>query len=95
MPYLETIEVGSDRTAQPMRFPVQWVNRPNLDFRGFSGTVASGNRQGRRRGAIAASRKPAKITRIVTMDGELDEAIAGQAVTLVLDARSTSRAATC
>ena len=42
VPYLETIEVASDRTAKPMRFPGQWVNRPNLDFRGFSGTVAAG-----------------------------------------------------
>ena len=51
VPYLETIEVATDRTAKPMRFPVQWVNRPNLDFRGFSGTVASGVVTGRRRGA--------------------------------------------
>ena len=85
VPYLETIEVSSDRTAKPMRFPVQWVNRPNLDFRGFSGTVASGVVKLGDDVLVAASRKPAKITRIVTMDGDLDQAIAGQAVTLVLD----------
>ena len=68
-----------------MRFPVQWVNRPNLDFRGFSGTVASGVVTAGDEVLVAASRKPAKITRIVTMDGDIDRAIAGQAVTLVLD----------
>ena len=85
VPYLETIEVATDRTGKPMRFPVQWVNRPNLDFRGFSGTVASGIVQVGDDVLVAASRKPAKITRIVTMDGDLSTAIAGEAVTLVLD----------
>ena len=85
VPYLETIEVSSDRTAKPMRFPVQWVNRPDLDFRGFSGTVASGIVKVGDEILVAASRKPAKVTRIVTMDGDLQQAIAGQAVTLVLD----------
>jgi len=85
VPYLETIEVASDRTSQPLRFPVQWVNRPNLDFRGFSGTVASGVVKVGDEVLIAASRKPAVVTRIVTMDGDLEAAIAGQAVTLVLD----------
>ncbi|MEO8757321.1 MAG: sulfate adenylyltransferase subunit CysN [Devosia sp.] len=85
VPYLETVEVSTDRTQKPMRFPVQWVNRPNLDFRGFSGTVASGVVKTGDEVLVAASRKPAKITRIVTMDGDLSEAVAGQAVTLVLD----------
>ena len=85
VPYLETIEVASDRTAKPMRFPVQWVNRPNLDFRGFSGTVASGTVAVGDEVLVAASRKPATIARIVTMDGERERAIAGEAVTLVLD----------
>ncbi|HZY67436.1 MAG TPA: sulfate adenylyltransferase subunit CysN, partial [Devosia sp.] len=85
VPHLETVEVSSDRTSRPMRFPVQWVNRPNLDFRGFSGSVASGTVKVGDEVLVAASRKPAKVTRIVTMDGDLDEAIAGQAVTLVLD----------
>ena len=85
VPYLETVEVASDRINKPMRFPVQWVNRPNLDFRGFSGTVASGVVTVGDEVLVAASRKPARITRIVTMDGDLPVAIAGQAVTLVLD----------
>ncbi|MBO9587780.1 sulfate adenylyltransferase subunit CysN [Devosia sp.] len=85
VPYLEAIEVAQDKAAQPFRFPVQWVNRPNLDFRGFSGTVASGEVKVGDDVLVAASRKPAKISRVVTMDGDLDSAVAGQAVTLVLD----------
>ena len=85
VPYLETVEVGTDRTARPLRFPVQWVNRPNLDFRGFSGTLASGSVKVGDELLVAASRKPVKLTRIVTMDGDRTEAIAGEAVTLVLD----------
>jgi bifunctional enzyme CysN/CysC len=85
VPYLETIEVAEDRTNRKFRFPVQWVNRPNLDFRGFSGTVASGAVAVGDEVLIASSRKPARISRIVTMDGDLQSAIAGQAVTLVLD----------
>jgi bifunctional enzyme CysN/CysC len=85
VPYLESIEVAQDKAAQPFRFPVQWVNRPNLDFRGFSGTVAAGGVNVGDEVLVAASRKPAKIARVVTMDGDLDSAIAGQAVTLVLD----------
>ena len=85
VPYLENIEVAQDKAAKPFRFPVQWVNRPNLDFRGFSGTLASGAVQVGDEVLVAASRKPAKIARIVTMDGDLKSAVAGQAVTLVLD----------
>ncbi|WP_421760170.1 sulfate adenylyltransferase subunit CysN [Devosia sp.] len=85
VPYLETIEVATDRSSKTLRFPVQWVNRPNLDFRGFSGTVASGLVKVGDELLVAASRTPAVVTRIVTMDGDRDEAIAGEAVTLVLD----------
>jgi bifunctional enzyme CysN/CysC len=85
VPYLETIDVSEDRSGQKFRFPVQWVNRPNLDFRGFSGTVASGAITVGDEVLIASSRKPAVISRIVTMDGDLRSAAAGQAVTLVLD----------
>ncbi|MGN6487222.1 MAG: sulfate adenylyltransferase subunit CysN, partial [Devosia sp.] len=85
VPYLESIEVATDRTQKPLRFPVQWVNRPNLDFRGFSGTVASGTVKVGDDLLVAASRKPAKVARIVTMDGDLSEAVAGEAVTIVLD----------
>jgi bifunctional enzyme CysN/CysC len=85
LPYLEAIEVANDRTARPLRFPVQWVNRPNLDFRGFSGTVASGVVEVGDGILVSASKKPATVTRIVTMDGDQPQAIAGEAVTLVLD----------
>jgi bifunctional enzyme CysN/CysC len=85
VPYLETVDVSEDRSGQKFRFPVQWVNRPNLDFRGFSGTVASGAITVGDEVLIASSRKPAVISRIVTMDGDLRSAAAGQAVTLVLD----------
>ncbi|WP_404404248.1 sulfate adenylyltransferase subunit CysN [Pelagibacterium halotolerans] len=85
LPYLETIQVDKDTSETPFRFPVQWVNRPNLDFRGFSGTVASGTVKVGDEVLVAASKKPAKIKEIVTMDGKLDCAVAGQAVTLVLD----------
>ncbi len=85
LPYLEDVVVDEDRTKSPFRFPVQWVNRPNLDFRGFSGTVAAGTVAIGDDILVAASRKPAKVARIVTLDGDLDRAIAGQAVTLVLD----------
>ncbi|RYE88581.1 MAG: sulfate adenylyltransferase subunit CysN [Hyphomicrobiales bacterium] len=85
VPYLEGIEVGSDRAGKTMRFPVQWVNRASLDFRGFSGTVASGVLKVGDEVLVAASRKPAMVTKIVTMDGEQPEAIAGEAVTVVLD----------
>ncbi|MDW9590382.1 sulfate adenylyltransferase subunit CysN [Sinorhizobium meliloti] len=83
--YLEDIAVDEDRTQTPFRFPVQWVNRPNLDFRGFSGTVASGRVRVGDEILVSSSRKSAAIARIVTMDGDLPEAAAEQAVTLVLD----------
>ncbi|SFZ82469.1 bifunctional enzyme CysN/CysC [Devosia enhydra] len=85
VPYLEALDVTEDESARPFRFPVQWVNRPDLDFRGFSGTLASGLVRVGDEVLVAASRKPARIARIVTMDGDLSEAVAGQAVTLVLD----------
>ena len=85
VPYLESIEVSQDRSRETFRFPVQWVNRPNLDFRGFSGTVAAGVVAVGDDVLVASSRKPAVVKRIVTMDGDLDRAVAGQAVTLVLD----------
>ncbi|ODT78941.1 MAG: adenylyl-sulfate kinase [Pelagibacterium sp. SCN 64-44] len=85
VPYLEDIVIDEDRAAQKFRFPVQWVNRPNLDFRGFSGTVASGTIAVGDEVLVASSRKPAIVRNIVTMDGDLTEAVAGQAVTLVLD----------
>lgn len=81
---LETVEIQRSVETQPMRFPVQYVNRPNLDFRGFSGTVASGNVQVGQRVKVLPSGVESAITRIVTFDGDLQEAGAGEAVTLVL-----------
>jgi bifunctional enzyme CysN/CysC len=71
-------------TARPFRFPVQWVNRPNQDFRGLAGTVASGAIQVGARVAVAASGRQSQVARIVTSDGDLREARAGDAVTIVL-----------
>ncbi len=85
VPYLEGIDVDADESTLPFRFPVQWVNRASIDFRGFSGTVASGTVRVGDEVLVAASRKPAKVARIVTMDGDLDYAVSGQAITLVLD----------
>jgi bifunctional enzyme CysN/CysC len=82
--HLETVNVESGVIEKPFRLPVQWVNRPNLDFRGFSGTVSSGQV---RRGdtiIVAESGRTSQVGRIVTMDGDLDVAVAGQAVTLTL-----------
>ena len=81
---LETIEVSSELAAGPFRMPVQWVNRPGPDFRGFAGRVASGTvRPGDRLRSCPSGRESA-VARIVTGDGDLDAAVAGQSVTLVL-----------
>jgi bifunctional enzyme CysN/CysC len=82
--HLETAEVEDEAAARPFRFPVQWVNRPNADFRGYAGTIASGRV---RRGdpvIVAASGNASRIARIVTYDGDLAEAAAGDAVTITL-----------
>jgi bifunctional enzyme CysN/CysC len=83
--HLETVDVESALAEKPFRMPVQWVNRPNLDFRGFSGTVVSGRVRKRDRVVVAKSGRESTVKRIVTMDGDLDEAVAGAAVTVVLD----------
>lgn len=85
MAYLETVEVADVLLDKPFRMPVQWVNRPDLDFRGFSGTVASGRIKPGDEIAVPASGQVSKVARIVTMDGDLPEAVAGQAVTLTLE----------
>jgi len=82
--HLETVDVDTDVVGKPLRFPVQWVNRPNLDFRGFSGTIVGGRVRKGDAVAVAKSGRKSSIKRIVTMDGDLDEAVAGAAVTLVL-----------
>ncbi|WP_439560835.1 sulfate adenylyltransferase subunit CysN [Roseinatronobacter sp.] len=81
--HLETVEL--DQTAEqakPFRMPVQWVNRPNLDFRGFAGTIATGQVRVGDDVRVLPSGKTTAISRIVTMDGDLDMAVSGQAVTL-------------
>jgi bifunctional enzyme CysN/CysC len=82
--HLETIDVVSEQASKAFRFPVQWVNRPNLDFRGFSGTIASGVVRPGDKVVVAASGRETAIDRIVTYDGDLAEARAGDAVTLTL-----------
>lgn len=82
--YLETVPVASELKEKPFRLPVQWVNRPNLDFRGFSGTVEAGSVKPGDEIAVPSSGQTSIVDRIVTMDGDLDEAIAGQAVTITL-----------
>ncbi|MCC5957575.1 MAG: 50S ribosome-binding GTPase, partial [Natronohydrobacter sp.] len=83
MEHLETVELDQTLDQQkPFRMQVQWVNRPNLDFRGFSGTLAAGHISVGEEIRVLPSGKTSTIARIVTMDGDLDMAIAGQAVTL-------------
>jgi bifunctional enzyme CysN/CysC len=82
--HLETVQVEQDAIEKPFRLPVQWVNRPNLDFRGFSGTVASGTIKPGDEIIVTASGQTSTVKDIVTFDGNLDVAIAGQAVTLTL-----------
>lgn len=85
MNFLETVYIGSDRNLEDFRFPVQLVLRPNLDFRGFSGTIASGIiRKGDEVMALP-SRKKSRVKDIVTFDGNLDEAFAPLSVTLTLE----------
>lgn len=83
--HLENVEIGAAADeAKPFRLPVQWVNRPNLDFRGFSGQLASGKVKPGDAVRILPSGKTTTIERIVTLDGDLVEAVAGQSVTLTL-----------
>ena len=83
LPYLETVEVKNTENQQkPFRMPVQWVNRPNLDFRGFSGTIATGSIKPGDEIRVLPSGKTSAVGRIVTFDGDKEEAVAGEAVTL-------------
>lgn len=81
---LETIYVASDRNLHDLRFPVQWVNRPHADFRGYSGTVASGTLRVGDEVLTLPSRKSTRIERIVTMDGDLPEASSPLSITVAL-----------
>ena len=80
--HLETVDVDHTAGERPFRFPVQWVNRPHLDFRGYAGTVASGAIRPGEEVVIHPSGKRAHVARIVTADGDLDQAREGNAVTL-------------
>lgn len=85
MKLLETVKVDKDKDLKHMRFPVQYVNRPNLNFRGFSGTLASGLVQVGDDVTALPSGKTSKIKSIYTYDGELQTAQPGQAITLTLE----------
>ena len=82
---LETVEISRDTSAHEFRFPVQYVNRPNLDFRGFCGTIALGSVKIGDEIVTLPSGKKSTVKEIVTFDGNLEHAIAGQAVTLTLN----------
>ncbi|HEX3841981.1 MAG TPA: sulfate adenylyltransferase subunit CysN [Acidimicrobiales bacterium] len=83
--YLETVEVEDEARDGPFRMPVQWVNRPDHEFRGYSGTIVGGTiRAGQPVQALPSGRR-SRVARITTFDGDLDEAVVGQAVTLVLE----------
>jgi len=83
--HLETVDVESELARKPFRMPVQWVNRPDQNFRGFSGTVASGRLKPGDSVVVAQSGRTARVERIVTMDGDLEQALPGEAVTLTID----------
>jgi len=86
MAHLETVALDNDADqAKPLRMAVQWVNRPNLDFRGFSGQIATGTVHPGDAIRVLPSGKTTTIKKIVTLDGELQEAVAGQSVTLCFD----------
>ena len=82
--HLESVDVLADQTSKPFRFLVQWVNRPDATFRGFAGSVASGRITTNDAIMLAATGAQSRVARIVTADGDLPEAVAGQAVTLTL-----------
>ncbi len=82
--YLETVEVDQDVDSKPFRLPVQWVNRPDLDFRGFSGRIVSGVLHAGDPVRILPSGRQSTVERIVTFDGDLATAVSGQSVTVTL-----------
>lgn len=83
--YLEDIQVGFSREESAFRMPVQWVNRPNLDFRGFSGTIAAGIVAPGDKVVVAKTGKASTVKEVVTADGSLEDAGPGEAVTITLD----------
>jgi bifunctional enzyme CysN/CysC len=84
MGYLESVEIEDDLQTKPFRLPVQWVNRPNQDFRGFAGTIASGKVRRGDTVRVLPSGRQSRVTRIVGFEADLEIAVAGQSVTLTL-----------
>ena len=85
MQHLETVEIDEQRLqGLTFRMPVQWVNRPDLDFRGFAGTIASGSIKPGERIRVSPSGRESTVARIVSADGDLEQAVANQSVTLTL-----------
>jgi bifunctional enzyme CysN/CysC len=82
--HLETVPVDDESAAQPFRLPVQWVNRPNHEFRGFAGQISGGTIRKGERIRVQPSGRESTVERIVTLDGDLDEAVSGQSITLTL-----------
>ncbi|MCF6220174.1 MAG: sulfate adenylyltransferase subunit CysN [Robiginitomaculum sp.] len=85
MQHLNTVSVADEVAEKPFRMPVQWVNRPDLDFRGFAGRVVSGSLKVGDKITSMPSGKTSKLARVYTVDGDLDEVLAGQSVTLCLE----------
>ena len=85
MEILESVEIAGDRNFDDLRFPVQYVNRPNLNFRGFAGTLASGVVRKGDEVVVLPSGKRSTVKSIVTFDGELEQATPGEAITLTLE----------
>lgn len=85
MEILESVEIAADRNVTDLRFPVQYVNRPNLNFRGFAGTIAGGVVHKGDEIVVLPSGKSSRVKSIVTFEGELENAGPGQAVTLTME----------
>jgi bifunctional enzyme CysN/CysC len=83
--HLETVRVEDGTGLTPLRFPVQWVNRPNAGFRGYAGTLASGSVRPGDKVVVARTGQAASVSRIVTLDGDLEKAESGMSVTITLD----------
>ncbi|MGI9352539.1 MAG: sulfate adenylyltransferase subunit CysN [Rhizobiaceae bacterium] len=84
MAYLEAVDVGSDSSVKPFRMPVQWINRPDLDFRGLGGTISAGTISKGDTATASLSGRSSTVRQILGPQGEVDTAIAGQSVTLTL-----------
>jgi len=86
--HLHSVNVSSGGSDGPFRFPVQWINRPNGEFRGYCGTIASGTIAPGEEVLIAGSGRCAQVREILTFDGALDRAFAGDAITLTLESET-------